>query len=300
MDLFEQFEDFEEKNEYWGLDELKWDWKAIMVDKETVRAYVDTTFSQLGVGARKYKINKCMDFKKLALSVSGLFVKSRELKVTEDMKALVGELKDLFVAAVTAYYNVFKVNIPGPTPDDPVTAIVLPFGPWILFSKIEWEEFIAGQREIRMNSVLAVARSGSDKAEADDNGDQDGLGRAQNAGTGPPPSVGLPVDQEINGEEDIDGKQLEPENRTTRNRSPPRQPRVSFDLNSNRNSNRSSNRSNNRSNHRQRDRSRSRSRDRQSVSSRPSAMRNRERATASFDDQGFDDIEVRGPSSNAV
>ena len=245
-----------------------------------------------------------MDFKKLALSVSGLFNKSRKFKVTEEMKELVGELSALYKEAVVAYYGVFRVNISGPSEEDAAVAMELPFGPCVLFPKIEWEQFMSGQREIRMNVILAKAKAASDKGEADESPEPaipEANKNRPGGRLGPrPPMVGLPVDQEVE-MEDNDGKQLEPLIEPTGGRSPQQHNhRVSFDLNHNSNDDRNRNRNTNRSNNRQRSRSRSRSRDRQSVLRKSPSRRNRERATASFDDQGFADIEIRGPSSNAV
>lgn len=327
MDAFRDLDRFEDREEYWGIDELRWDWKSLFAEKETVTEVVDTTFALDAIGIRKHRVIACMEFKKVAESVILLFDKEVEFMVTPEIKTLVGELAALYKKAVKAYYGTFKVNVPGPEASGAVIALELPFGPWVLFSKIAWEDFLSGQRAIRMRAILAASKASSglggnkgsgsngggnnDTAldqHSDSNGASgdggNGLSSASastaststttttTASSGPSASgvgSGLGSRRPPRGGLRID--ELEDEAKMeSEDATAGRRPsrRVSFNLPNNNNSDRR--------------RSRSRSRDRHQQARRSSTppRRNRDRATESFDEFEFEDFQSNGPQSASV
>ena len=148
-------------------------------------------------------------------------------------------------------------------------------GPWILFSKLEWDQWNTQQRAARFS---ALAPAGGVAAGGAAGGLADAGGAAAGAAINPlalrnPPQVGLPVGQEVN----VEMKAGDLGQSTDRSRSR----RVSFDQDRNRNRNSGGNQN---SNARQQSRSRSRNRG--------------ARIAASFDDDfGFDDVDINDRSS---
>ena len=109
MQLFQHLDGFEEKEGYWGMDELKWNWRDLFTDRASITTVINDEFGIMSVGSRKHKVVKCLEFKRSAELVSRFFVKTRLLEVTEDMRQLIRELKEVYHQAVVAYYGIFKV-----------------------------------------------------------------------------------------------------------------------------------------------------------------------------------------------
>lgn len=319
MDLFSQFENFEEKEEYWGMDNRLWDWTRLFNDKQAIIDYVDTTFITEGIGIRKFKVARCVEFYQLATQFSKIFEpESQILDISQELKDVAKELKAVYEVAVQQYYGQDKVNIPTEEGNGAVRALNLPFGPWIFMSKIEWQDYLRRKRTARLSALVAAstasaqARSSqggmahgateaaanasagmgnvSASANAQAQGSTRDRGKGEADGTEENQAFAEQVrmnleQEEISMRQQDDSKQEESD-ATGRG---PRRPRhrVSFNEDQDNNHNR-----NRRSRSRDRDSSVTRRRQQAQSSSAPPS-----RATASFDQQGFDDIVVNDRSS---
>ena len=157
MEIFNHLENFNDNNEYWGLDGLLWNWPSLLESKEKVSQHINTEFAMEGVGVRKYKVNKCMEFKALSESIKTWFSdKDTLLRPTEDRVQVIKDWAKVYQQAVVAYYGIYKVSIPSDNEEEEERAIDYPPGPWLLFSKIFFEAFISAQNLIKAKALAAV------------------------------------------------------------------------------------------------------------------------------------------------
>lgn len=304
MEFFSHLENFEEQEDYWGLEELKWNWKVLFAARDAVKDYIDESFPLTTMSQRRFKVMKCMEFKTLAEAVMEMLAANASLEATEERLRIIKELAAAYQAAVLAYYGIFKVNIQVVEDEEALRAIDLPMGPWVLFSRIQWQQWVAKRRLARVAALVpSVAASNNSNANRANGNVADGGLANEIAGAGglaangadvldnrgAPPRVGLPVDQEVDINQNIDEMKHDSRDRPQSNSRPRR---VSFqDDNRNRNRERGRDRERNQ-NSDNRDPSRSRSRDNGALA------RERDRIAASFDDDiGFDDIDINDRSS---
>ena len=147
----------------WGQDKLIWDFKKVWQDPKQVKDFMRKKWKDKSAGEVKGKTNPIIWFTKDSddfLNMIGNDYLS-ELEPTS-RKETIENLNDLFIKARDNYYDK-KGQVPvKQSPDKAIDKnrnktvyyIPFPFGPWVYWTKHEWDEIVYKDKSVRRKSRL--------------------------------------------------------------------------------------------------------------------------------------------------
>ena len=157
----------------WGQDALAWDYKKLWADKETLKTYMEKFWKDLSAGAVKGKTNPITWFVSDSDDFLNMISNEYFFQYTaEEQKEVIHNLNKRFVTARDNYYN-----DDGKVPVTPqgakkkknhnakAVATVFPFGPWVYWTKTDWEEleykYDSARRKERLQDAMSRVKHAS-------------------------------------------------------------------------------------------------------------------------------------------